>query len=276
MRSLAALHSPDLRVYVASMSGGQRLDTGLLDISPQQATIGSSAVSIQLGGTLGIRAEGGEHPIDEGSLAVMRVQAWNERWEGEFRALVFEWSKPQERPLPRLETGRMGAADREAFNLLATRLEAGELSGELAAHAVHEALERLRALGVAAPQASLRSLYEGTPPGAQQLANAVGQALSQLERGPQTEDLAAVLGLSVRQVNRRLAALGSWMPAYSRPQAWRRQLRIVRSTLAASFLTRKDQPLEQVARSLGYGSARALLLALQQEGLPQPSVLRSV
>ena len=82
--------------------------------------------------------------------------------------------------------------------------------------------------------------------------------------------------MSARQARRRLAAAGQWLPAYSRPEAWRRQLRLIRASLAASFLTRRDASLEQVARSLGYGSARALLLALAQEGLPPPRVLRGV
>lgn len=272
---VAGLHSPGLRVYVARMRGGLVLDTGILGISPQHAVLGCSAVLIQLGGTLGVRASGREHPVDEGSVAVMRVQAWNERWEGDFRVLVFEWLKPLEEPLPNLDASRIGPSDRQGLSRFATRLEAGELSGELAAHAVFDAIQRLRALGIAVPQPTLQSLHQGTPPGAQALAHALGDVLSGLQLAPQTEELAGALGISVRQVNRRLKSLGEWIPGYSRPQAWRLQLRLIRSTVAASFLTRKDVPLEVVARSLGYASSRALLLALSQEGLPAPNVLRS-
>ena len=274
-RVVAALQSPGLRVYVARMRGGLVLDTGILGISPQQAVLGSSAVSIQIEGTLGVRASGREYPVDEGSVAVMRVQAWNERWEGDFRVLVFEWSKPLDQPLPNLDASRIGPSDRQAFSRFANRIEAGELLGELAAHAVVDAIRRLNALGIAVPQPSVESLHQGAPKGAQELAQALGDVLSGLHLAPQTEELAAALGISVRQVNRRLQSLGEWLPSYSRPQAWRRQLTLIRSTVAASFLTRKDVPLEVVARSLGYGSSRALLLALSQAGLPAPNVLRS-
>jgi AraC-like DNA-binding protein len=271
-RGCVSLHSPELRVYVARMHGGQRLDAGILNISPDQAALGSSAILIQLGGTLGIRSGGLERAVDVGAIALMQIQAWNELWDGDFRVLVFEWAK--QLPIPPLDIGKLSVCDYAAFEGFATRLEAGELAGEAAAHAVYTVLARLRAAGVAVPAQPLESLYAGVPTGAQAVADALSSTLTKLHSGPQVQDVAALLGLSERQLNRRFKALGLWLPGYSRPEAWRRQLRLMRSTLAASFLTRKDTSLELVASSLGYGSARALLLALDQAGLPPPSVLR--
>src|SRR6185437_5910837 len=198
------------------------------------------------------------------------------RWEGPFRVLVVEWTDPSAASLPALDKGRPSAADRAALSVFADRLERGELAGEAAAHAVVALLSRLRAAGLPTPLPAARALFAETPPGAQALVSALGGVVSRLDTAPQIGDLAAALGVSARQVTRRLAAAGPWLPTYSRPEAWRRTLRLIRASSAASFLTRRDASLEQVARSLGYGSARALLFALAQEGLPPPRVLRAL
>ncbi len=275
-RGVASLHAPDLRVYVAWMSGGQRFDSGVLGLSPKDAMLGEGAVCIQLGGELGMRVDGRERPLRDGDLAAFRVRSWDERWEGPFRALMLEWTDPSVTRLPTLDVGRPSASDRAAFAAFAERVERGELEGEAAAHAVTALLARLAAAGVPTPQRTTRDLHGGAPPGAQALAGAIGAAVSRLDAAPQIEDVATALGVSARHVSRRLAAAGPWLPAFSQAQAWRRYLRNFRVRLAVSFLTRRDASLAQVARSLGYGSARALLLALSQEGLPPPRVLRAL
>jgi hypothetical protein len=45
--------------------------------------------------------------------------------------------------------------------------------------------------------------------------------------------------------------------------------------LAASFVASEGTTVERVAASLGYGSARALLLAMKQAGLPTPAEIRA-
>jgi AraC-like DNA-binding protein len=275
-RGLAWLKSPTLRVYVTWMTGGLRFDSGVLGITPAEASIGDRAISIQLGGEMGVRAGGREAPVREGEVAAMHLRSWDERWEGAFRVLVVEWNDPTSRGRADLDGGRMGGADRAAFAAFASRLEGGELRGEGAAPAVLDLLARLRALGLPAPHPEAAELLAGLPEGAQAVADAVGRTLSRLPAGPHIDDIAAQLGMSGRHLRRRLSALGPWLPTLSAPEGWRRHLRIVRATLAASFLTHRDASLEQVARSLGYGSSRALLLALAQERLPPPRVLRAV
>lgn len=273
-RTLSGLHAPPLRAYVVDMRGGQRFDAGLVGVSPQQASLGARALSFQLGGELVVRRRAEERTVPEGSCARMDVEAWNERWEGEFRVLVLEW---YDEGLPLgFEAARIGGGERRALAAFADLLLEGRLQGRAAAHALTQLTARLSSAGYPLRVPDARELYEGAPEGAQELATVLGATLSHMPSSPQLVDVATSLQVSERHVRRRLSTLGGWLPGYSQPGAWRRRLRMLRTNLASSFLTVGGVHLEAVARSVGYGSARAMCLAFDQEGLPRPSTFRAL
>lgn len=275
-RSAVGLHAPGVRAYVARMTGGQRFDAGLLNVEPQRASLGAQALCLVLGGELVVRHADREGTVGEGQLASMDVVQWNERWEGDFTVLVLEWGSAAPGPDARLEVGGLASRDRAALTSFAEALVGGELRGEGAAHAVLALLERLDAAGLSPPKLDARQLFEGAPRGAQRLCDALGATLSRLHASPQLVDLSARLGVSERHVRRMLQSLDEWVPGYAAPSGWRRKLRMLRTHVASSYLTLGGVSQEAVARSVGYGSARAMALAFEQEGLPPPSKFRSL
>lgn len=278
-RAYAGLQRPGLRVYVVG-TRGFAFDTALLGSamqsahpSPQRGLVGQ--LTIPLLGQMELRGGGKSLAIRTGEIALDPPRGWNERWDPSgFQALVIEWTEEHGSPVPAIETSILGARDRARVSAFVQALTRGELRGAGAAQATSEVLAIFASTGVPLHPADPRALCAGQPPGAQRFADALGAALSGLDRAPAWVDLEGSMGLSERQLRRVMRAMGGWLAPYSEPSGWRRSLRRSRAIAAAGFLGAKGMTLERIARSLGYGSSRALLLALRQAGLPPPSVLR--
>jgi AraC-like DNA-binding protein len=267
-RHFSLLVAPGLRVYVAG-SRGVVVDTAVVDSMLSRNP--NAHVTIPLSGEFVLR-QGRETSVGVGSVVVEQSISHDERWEGRvFSALVVEW-KP-ERAMAAREIAPIGAADRGALVGFAERLAHGGLRGPEAQQDCADLLSRLAALGV---PVSCSGLLEepAESGGAQRFLDALGEHESNLRGQPMWVDLERSLGRSERHLRRgfpqSLALLGR-----NESISYRRQMRSLRMRLAASFVASEGTTVERVAASLGYGSARALLLAMKQAGLPTPAEIRA-
>jgi len=137
-----------------------------------------------------------------------------------------------------------------------------------AAHAILDAIE-------SAGMPMDRSDVAGSaPPLVQAYGEAVAFALSR-PGSSSFSDIAGLVGHSERQARRTLRTFTAWLSPLAGQHGWQRQLRKERCSIAAAFLMSPETTIERVARSVGYGSARSLLLAMKSEGIVAPRRWRS-
>ena len=97
---------------------------------------------------------------------------------------------------------------------------------------------------------------------------ALGHALSRLDLHPSLPELAGSLGLSERQMSRRLVEIGR---RYGHPfLGWRDFIEEMRLEWAAHLLSVPNLPLEHVSRLAGYRSTVALCHAFSSRGADTP------
>lgn len=193
-----------------------------------------------------------EHTID-----------WNERWERDMRALVVQWH-PAAHGMP--SAGLVHLSPRDLAH-------ARELSEHICARSEQDPwpllaafLERLRALGIG--MASPRAIdLPAVPTDVVRVEHAMSELLMQLDRGPASVDLARMTGLSERHLRRVFRQHHAWLGSF------RERVRHARLPSAANWLAFSRLPTERIARSLGYGSGRALLRALQDAGYEERDAL---
>lgn len=228
-------------------------------------------VTMVLEGAQHVRTQGRPVDVGAGQLIGDALPAWDERWEGgPYRSLSVEWSSAHGDAMPGRAHGRMSRRLSSAARALAAAMMRRELRGAAGADAVARLLAALRAEGLPLAAPDRRALV-AVPEGAQALADAVSWMQSSLHTQPMWVDVERRLGLSERQLRRHLARLGWWVgfPHGS----MRRHLVSVRTVGAAALLSARGVKAKDVARSLGYGSERALVTALSNVGLPPPTAL---
>ncbi|MBL8684645.1 MAG: hypothetical protein JNK05_36050 [Myxococcales bacterium] len=259
------------RVYVVR-SRGLRVDAAmpgsLGPLAPRAAQL-----NIQLAGTLLARRSPREHAIAARSIAIEPSVHWNERWIGPlFRVLVIEWESGCG-PMPTgFSLANLSERDHERVSAIADTIERDEDTPRVA-----EAIERLDAL--------LRSIGLRI------------DGLDALARSTESDrDIATARMLS--KLRTSLHAKPAWIDAVSTTQRSERQLRRdvdaltarlnfdiggLRSILfrervisATQLLTARATSVAAVARSVGFGTSRALGLALDRAGFPSASTLAAL
>ncbi len=255
-----------VRAYVIALDG-LGFDRALLDgaCAPLTPEGVSGQLVVPLDGAYLLRGTR-ELVLEPGTALTDDAGPKHERWCGRsFRAFVVEWAADRgaacataDLPLSRRDLARARS--------LAERVERDEPEPALLA----DVAQWTRGLGIAVSAWSPGEVAVDRTH--QRVADALSSTFSQLSTRPNWPEFAARLGASERQARVRLERYlrAVRMP----PTSFRSTLRHVRVNAAVSLLGAPDATVAQVAASLGYGSDRALILALQEEGLPAPSEIR--
>lgn len=271
----AAVLRPGLRGYVVRAEG-VRFDTavhpGFFD---RVAPDAPGKLSIVLSGELVLRSTNGAEVLVRPGEFHMHGQGWSERWEGStFRVVVLEWHETFGGK-GSFSRGSFSAADRARLEGLADRLELGLESGAEAAEWAARLAAILRAAGAPLEPMTPRDLDHDMPAGIVPVARAVTTALRDVRQRPSWVDVEEALGKDARSLRRDAARFAPWLAPLGFPREWRRTTRKLRMVGALRFLGAARATLEDVASATGYGSARALILALHQEGFPTPGTIRA-
>ncbi len=275
MSSFAAVVRPGLRAYVVRAKG-IRFDTAVHPAFFEKAAPKApSKISVVLSGELVMRSDcGRERSLSPGDVC-LHGPGWSERWEGsEISVMVLDWAESFG-GASSVGSSSLSASDRRRLVEMANRLEAGLSSGEHAARWASDVVARLRGLGAPLERLSTDDLSGDMPDGILPIAEAVTQALCDLRQRPSWSDVETPLKTDARSLRRQVARFGPWLEPLGWPGEWRRTVRSLRLVAAVRLFGSKNATVEQVAAATGYGSARALILALHQEGFPTPSAIRA-
>lgn len=272
---------PGLRVYAVD-ARGVGFDTAVQPTVIERIVPRATARwTFVAAGALVLRGE--QESLVEAGRAVFETgrPPWSERWEGhrrrravagspEFRAVVVEWEEPLAAdgapvvvPVPGPLRRRAGDA---AQGLADPTLDPAARYAALAPLVAHLCAE----LGRPTP------VRETVPDAALPILQALTAAQQNLTLRPALVDVEALVGRPIRDLRREAARWPAWFGPYGWPSAWRTRLRAIRLVTATRLFSARNATVEAVATATGYGSARALLLALDQEGYPPPSVLRRI
>jgi methylphosphotriester-DNA--protein-cysteine methyltransferase len=220
-------------------------------------------IAIPLDGRYSVKRDGHWIELRPGELIREHPQA-AERWEGDrFSALVLEWDTGA--PVHDRSSGTLSAA-----TLASLREIAGAIRDGRATASTFESLAR--AVDLPPHVARWMSEHDETDAALQPVASALGAAMSRPNDRPAWADLEAVLARSERHSRRLMSALFEMLDIRTSLRAY---LRMKRLAHAAQLLTAPGVSVDEVARSVGYGSSRALGTALEQAGLPRARELRA-
>jgi hypothetical protein len=255
---------------------GSRFDTralgGIAERNGPAARGLRSHLTVVLDGALILRRDH-ERDLGERELVGESDTAWDERWEGRrFACVVWEWDATVAPLLERPSDARLTHSDICRVQRVFDALMMGARGPAAAALAV-DAGALAQCFGIDLPNWNERSLGP-TPPGAQALGDLLSDAFCSLDEKPMWTDLEGGAERSERQLRRRLKLLGDWVDVPG--GAYRERLRLLRACGAATLLGAAGVSVEHVARSVGYGSARALALALREQGLGTHEQIRAV
>lgn len=227
-------------------------------------------MTLVLNGEYSILRGGKIQVLRPGEMVLEMLGEGRERWDGpNVELFVMEWQTEREYALT---TGHMGALDFEKLQSLIFDLEDAE-------HLCEEQFLRfIEMLNLPEPR-WIEALVQEAFCYPQRdvlvpLASLLGETLSSLHENPMWVNVLEKLEVSERQARRQLRELLTLMGLPAAHRSLRSYLHRIRVTHAASFLRVGGATVSQVARSLGYGSDRALSTALRQAGLGSPSALR--
>ncbi|MBS2018210.1 MAG: hypothetical protein JST00_35390 [Deltaproteobacteria bacterium] len=233
---------------------------------PNGARIGQ--VTFQLTGALTTLRYGGESEISEGYFGIEPSMEWAERWHGRhFRALVLEWSASWGTVPDRFSLAKMDAPIASAVHAAATAIVQRDRRRVVDSLAV--LYSRLRAYGLVLEPWSTTRLTQPNPTHVE-VAGVINALRTNL--GDQAGwKGAAATGRSERQLRRDMIELYRSLDIV--PPSLRAALVRERLLAAVSLLSADEPSIERAARSVGYGSSRALTLALAAAGLPSASAI---
>jgi transcriptional regulator GlxA family with amidase domain len=100
----------------------------------------------------------------------------------------------------------------------------------------------------------------------------LNQLLTRPADAPRWVDLENGLGLSSRTIRRHIKSHVDW---FGRVNDFKAQIQYWRLTTASMLLSTRQNRVVEVARLMGYGTARALLRAMDDYALPPPRTIRS-
>jgi hypothetical protein len=263
-RSLHGWRGLAIRAYVVETRGmsfdGRVSPDGLF---PSPIGANTSWITIPLAGEyVSLRAPSGLL-VRPSEAVIEDKMTWDERWEGDMRALVVEWSSTS--IAPTRGTFRLGPADVAHARAIADAMVAGVAEDPWPR--LRAFVDRLSALGVGVPPTRELELPE-VPADVLRVEHAMSTLLSELPSAPRAVDLSIQTSLSERHLRRIFSEHAAWLGSF------RARLRHARLPSAASWLALSSISPERIARSLGYGSARALMRALGDAGYGDRDTIR--
>lgn len=265
-RAYWGISNPRLRVYVTECHQLMHL---IPPSGPQLTADSRLNLVVLLDGTMHVRRAGVTRTLAPGEWILEPAQG-GELWDGaDFRVLAVEWDvHVGSLPLGETRFGCVTAVQRHQLRALATHLRGLDPFDQVASWALCQEVVAALDLDVEVER-SEASAAELT------LTASLARLTSHLDRQPMWSDLEEVgLGLGERQLRRHLAGLLLRLGLPPSVSGLRRYLRQHRLLNAMAFVTAPGVSLEQVAASVGYGSARALCTAFRQAGMPSPFVWR--
>ena len=233
-------------------------------------------LTVLLDGAARIRTCGEEHWLAPGDFTLIEAKAGVEmRQDGSdsFLSVAIEWDPgvlSSARPTG-CARGKLAARDVAALRHAACLLSSRDAGVGQAAPTLARVAAILRAAGAPLEAVEAADLVEDVPPRVKVLSRALDDVLSHLERMPRSVDLQSALGVCERQVNRLVAEYNEhygFNAAGWRDTRNRRQL-----LMGATLMTAPGAVAENVAATVGYGSARAFCRALADARLPAPSAI---
>jgi len=220
-------------------------------------------IVVPLAGMVHVDDGRGPRSFGEGTLAMGDLGLLETRFEPEARVLMIDYAAI---PLGTMDAGAGRIAVRTRARLAAALDVADEAERAAAVVALLRAeglpLEGVTETELAAPSAASDRL----------LAGALSSLFSNLEAAPMTVDLERRLGLSRRRV---VDLVGHFAETYDLDaRSFRTLHRRWRVMAGSALMTHPQARTEEVARQVGYGSARAFCHAFAAAGLPSPGGLR--
>ena len=268
-RRFSGLRRPGLRIYTARLSDLTfEMAPAIAGNAPSKSFVHYPwGLTTVLEGELILRRGGREVTLRRGDGWCELINVYDERWQSGLRLLMVEWDERFGSAPP---TGHL-RLERQRARLLAfaERLESIAPAVELVPD-FKVLLDGLRAEGVPVAEVSTSVLAE-VPPGVAMVAERLNLAFTGLHQQPMWVDLQETL--SERHLRRLITAHSEWfgLPGNS----LRTALNSYRLQAAVTLLSVEDARLEHIARSLGYGSDRALITALKRAGLGSPGEIRA-
>jgi hypothetical protein len=259
------------RVYVVR-SEGLRVDAAMLRaMGPRTPRVGH--LNIQLDGALVSRRSSREETIRARSLALEPGIEWNERWIGPtFRVLVIEWDAGFGPTPDSFALASLSVVDHARLEAIADVLER-ESDDRPTIAALRALFALLCSLGVRID--GLESLARSTErPRDVATARVLSSLRSSLHCQPTWIDAVSDARRSERQLRRDVSSLVARLNL--NVDGLRSLLVRERVLSATALLTAKGATVAEVARSVGFGSSRALGQALERAGLPSATTLASL
>jgi len=269
-RESVSWSSERLRVYVLT---AVQLQVDSRAISKMAGLFGPrhAQVTLQLEGELITRRHANEATIASGMIGVEPSLVWDERWQGtRFRTLVVEWSDELGGMPTGFDAARLSPSDRAEVADIADAVQYG--AEPLAHRAISRLCLLLRSLGVPVETRDELSLVPDHR-AIQTMADRLSAMRSNLHQQPMWVDAVQTAARSERQLRRDLsrALIAAGVPG----RGLRELLLRERLVAAIILLGAPEGRVDQVAASCGYGSSRALGLALEQAGLATASEIRA-
>jgi hypothetical protein len=245
----------------------------------RKGRVGRPVVTVVLQGMARMRAFDRTEWLVPGKVSLLESKAaiiMRQGRDGEpYESLVVEWEPSPEgisesRPQG-FEVRTIDDAARARIAACAAEIAAVDVEVPAAARAMVEVLDVLRGIGAPFREVTEASLIEPVPAQTLRLSMALDEMLSDLRRKPMAVDLDQVLGLSLRQINRVVAAFnerygfnsGGWLDTRSRR----------RVMTGAVLMTAPGATTEGVSSAVGYASPTAFCRALADAGLPSPGAI---
>lgn len=226
-------------------------------------------ITFQLAGALTNLRDRGESEMPDGYFEIEPNVEWAEIWHGRrFRVLAMEWSAdwgavPVRHTLARMDPSMSAAVHKLADAIL-------QRSRREVVESLEVLYSRLRAFGLDLDRWSKNRLSIPTPKHV-----GVARVLNELRTNLPGQvgwlDGSTVTGRSERQLRRDMIDFYHSLGIV--PESLRGRLLRDRLAAAVLLLSAKEPSVERVALSVGYGSSRALALALRAAGLPSPSAI---
>jgi hypothetical protein len=271
--STHALLHPRYRLHAVHNERVVCEDAVVVPTFDRRGHTGRPIVTLLLDGAARISAHGRHAWLDPNDVLAMDEKARIVmRQEGErYAALAFEWEPEllRGRPEP-FGRGRVGGETRAALVDVFERVARGEgTPGD-----VVRVVEALREAGLDLRLPAEAECDEQVPAETADLSGVLDRLLSRLDEQPMVADLERTLGVSSRQVNRRVAAFNT---RYGFNAAgWRDARNRRRLFVGIALMTAPGATGETVARAVGYRALSAFTHALRDAGLPPPSAIPGV
>lgn len=259
---------PRLRIY-SIRSRGLVFESAPLEARGLPTPVSlSHQVTCVLRGELISRRDGAERSAKAGFALIEPSMIWNERWMGPtFDALVMDWD-PLWLPVRFAELVPLGRTEMALVSALFERIQCGDDSEGTGQLVLEGACELLAALGVGR-LAPTPLLDQPSSPQARATARWVSAIRSDV-RSAGFKQATELTGLGERQLRRQYEHMAkeAGMPSNLRT------VLVTDRLVTATRLLSTSAPIGSVAQAAGFGSSRALGLALDHASMPTASEIR--